>query len=83
MRYRWAVLAAGTAAQTGAAVFGVGLPVIAPTLQTQYGLIAEMSLAITSEATAHDILASIHPHPTLSEVMFEATAVALGEAVHI
>jgi dihydrolipoamide dehydrogenase len=46
-------------------------------------LIAEMSLAITSEATAHDVLASIHPHPTLSEVMFEATAVALGEAVHI
>ena len=46
-------------------------------------LIAEISLAITSEATAHDIMASIHPHPTLSEVMFEATANALGEAVHI
>jgi dihydrolipoamide dehydrogenase len=46
-------------------------------------LIAEMSLAITSEATAHDVLASIHPHPTLSEVMYEATANALGEAVHI
>jgi dihydrolipoamide dehydrogenase len=46
-------------------------------------LIAEMSLAINSEATAHDILASIHPHPTLSEVMYEATAAALGEAVHI
>jgi dihydrolipoamide dehydrogenase len=46
-------------------------------------LIAEMSLAMTSEATAHDILASVHPHPTLSEAMLEATAVALGEAVHI
>jgi dihydrolipoamide dehydrogenase len=46
-------------------------------------LIAEISLGMTSEATAHDILASIHPHPTLSEVMLEATAVALGEAVHI
>jgi dihydrolipoamide dehydrogenase len=46
-------------------------------------LIAEMSVAITSEATAHDVLASIHPHPTLSEVMYEATANALGEAVHI
>jgi dihydrolipoamide dehydrogenase len=46
-------------------------------------LIAEMSLAMTSEATAHDVLASIHPHPTLSEVMYEATANALGEAVHI
>jgi sugar phosphate permease len=38
VQYRWAVLAAGTAAQTGAAVFGVGLPVIAPTLQSAYGL---------------------------------------------
>jgi dihydrolipoamide dehydrogenase len=46
-------------------------------------LIAEISLAMTSEATAHDILASIHPHPTLSEAMLEATAAALGEAVHI
>jgi dihydrolipoamide dehydrogenase len=46
-------------------------------------LIAEMSLAITSEATAHDVLAAIHPHPTLSEVMYEATAAALGEVVHI
>ncbi|MEA2697334.1 MAG: dihydrolipoamide dehydrogenase [Myxococcales bacterium] len=46
-------------------------------------LIAEMSLAMTSEATAHDILAAVHPHPTLSEAMFEATAAALGEAVHI
>ncbi|HZL20275.1 MAG TPA: dihydrolipoyl dehydrogenase, partial [Polyangia bacterium] len=45
-------------------------------------LIAEMSLAITSEATAHDVLAAIHPHPTLSEVMYEATAAALGEVVH-
>jgi dihydrolipoamide dehydrogenase len=46
-------------------------------------LIAEMSLAMTSEATAHDVLATVHPHPTLSEVMYEATAQALGEAVHI
>ncbi len=45
-------------------------------------LIAEISLAMTSEATAHDILASIHPHPTLSEAVMEATAAALGEAVH-
>jgi dihydrolipoamide dehydrogenase len=46
-------------------------------------LMAEMSLAISSEATAESILASIHPHPTLSEVMYEATAAALGEAIHI
>jgi dihydrolipoamide dehydrogenase len=46
-------------------------------------LIAEISVAMTSEATAHDILAAVHPHPTLSEAMLEATAAALGEAVHI
>ena len=46
-------------------------------------LIAEMSLAMTSEATAHDVLAAVHPHPTLSEVMYEATAAALGEVVHM
>jgi len=46
-------------------------------------LIAEMSLAITSEATAHDVLSAIHPHPTLSEAMLEATAEALGEGFHL
>jgi dihydrolipoamide dehydrogenase len=46
-------------------------------------LIAEISLAMTSEATVHDILAAVHPHPTLSEAIFEAAANALGEAVHI
>jgi len=46
-------------------------------------LIAETSVAMTSEATAHDVLAAVHPHPTLSEVMYEATAAALGEVVHI
>jgi dihydrolipoamide dehydrogenase len=38
---------------------------------------------MTSEATVHDILAAVHPHPTLSEAIFEAAANALGEAVHI
>lgn len=46
-------------------------------------LVAEMSLAINSEAGAHDVLAAVHPHPTLSEAMMEATAAALGESVHI
>ena len=46
-------------------------------------LIAEISLAITSEATAHDIMNAIHPHPTLSEVTLEAFAEALGEGFHL
>src|SRR5262249_7217537 len=37
-RYRWAILAAGTAAQTGYSVRGIGLPVLVPTLRAEYGL---------------------------------------------
>jgi sugar phosphate permease len=37
-RYRWAVLAAGTAAQTSGATIGIGLPSIAPALREEYGL---------------------------------------------
>ena len=38
MRYRWAVLAAGTAAATSSAVFGIGLPVIVPQLREEFDL---------------------------------------------
>jgi sugar phosphate permease len=38
VRYRWAVLAAGTVASTSAAAFGIGLPVIVPQLREEYGL---------------------------------------------
>jgi sugar phosphate permease len=39
VRYRWAVLAGGTAAAAGAAVaFVTGLPVLAPTLRDSFGL---------------------------------------------
>ena len=31
----------------------------------------------------HEVLKTIHPHPTLSEAIMEATADALGEAIHI
>jgi dihydrolipoamide dehydrogenase len=46
-------------------------------------LIAEMSLAMTSEATAHDVLSAVHPHPTLSEAVLEAFAEAMGEGFHL
>lgn len=38
MRYRWAVLAAGTVATATSAAFGIGLPVIVPTLRAEYDL---------------------------------------------
>jgi dihydrolipoamide dehydrogenase len=46
-------------------------------------LIAEMSLAITMEATHEEIEATIHAHPTLSEAIHEATGQAFGHAIHI
>src|SRR3954470_13871324 len=46
-------------------------------------LIAEVSVARKLETTAHEILTAIHPHPTMSEALKEATAVAYGEATDI
>jgi len=46
-------------------------------------MIAEVSVARKLETTAHEILNSIHPHPTMSEGLKEATAVAYGEAIDI
>ena len=46
-------------------------------------LIAEVSVARKLETTAHEILNAIHPHPTMSEAVKEATAVAYGEATDI
>ena len=46
-------------------------------------LIAELGLAITLEATIDEIEGTIHAHPTLSEMIHEATAQAEGHAIHI
>ncbi len=46
-------------------------------------LIAEGTLAIEMGATLEDLVATIHPHPTLSEAVQEAAEVAMGSAVHV
>ena len=46
-------------------------------------MIAEAVVARKLETTAHEILNSVHPHPTMSEALKEATAVAYGEATDI
>ena len=46
-------------------------------------MIAEVSVARKLETTAHEILNAIHPHPTISEGIKEATAAAYGEAIDI
>jgi len=45
-------------------------------------LIAEAVVAIEMGATAADMAASIHPHPTLSETLMEAADVFYGRSVH-
>ncbi len=46
-------------------------------------LIAELGLAITLEATLDEIQATIHAHPTLSEMVGEAALAAKGIPIHI
>jgi len=46
-------------------------------------LIAEVTLAMKLEATAEEIEATIHAHPTLAEAVHEATSDAYGKAIHI
>lgn len=46
-------------------------------------LIAELGLAITMEATTDEIDATIHAHPTLSEMVHEASELASGHAIHL
>ncbi len=46
-------------------------------------MIAEVVVARKLETTGHEILNAVHPHPTMSEAMKEATAMAYGEATDI
>jgi dihydrolipoamide dehydrogenase len=46
-------------------------------------LIAEASAAMELETTYHEIIEAIHPHPTLSEAVMEATRAAIGEPINI
>ena len=46
-------------------------------------MVAEAVAARKLETTGHDILKTIHPHPTLSEAVMEATAAAYDEVIHL
>ena len=46
-------------------------------------MIAELVAARKLETTGHEILKAIHPHPTMSEAVMEATAAAYGEVIHL
>lgn len=46
-------------------------------------LLAEISLAMTLEATTDEIHQAIHAHPTLTEIIAEASEAAHNSAIHI
>lgn len=46
-------------------------------------MIAEIVVARKLETTGHEIIKSIHPHPTMSEAIMEAAAAAYGEVIHL
>lgn len=46
-------------------------------------MIAEVVAARKLETTGHEIIKSVHPHPTMSEAVMEAVAAAYGEVIHI
>ncbi|MDX5447272.1 MAG: dihydrolipoyl dehydrogenase [Bacteroidota bacterium] len=46
-------------------------------------MIAEAVVARKLETTGHEILKAVHPHPTMSEAVMEATADAYGEVIHL
>ncbi len=46
-------------------------------------MIAELVLARKKGVTGHDLITTIHPHPTMSEAVMEAAANAYGEAIHL
>jgi len=46
-------------------------------------MIAEAVTARKLETTGHEILKAVHPHPTMSEAVMEATAAAYDEVIHL
>jgi dihydrolipoamide dehydrogenase len=57
----------------------VGVHIVGPQASE---LIAEATLAMRLEATAEDVVATIHAHPTLAETLREAALSAVGRPIH-
>lgn len=46
-------------------------------------LIAEIVTARALETTGHEVIKAVHPHPTMSEAIMEASAAAYDEVIHL
>lgn len=58
----------------------IGVHIMAPSATE---MITEASLAINLEATAEELVHTIHPHPTLAEMMMEAAHGIIDKPIHI
>jgi dihydrolipoamide dehydrogenase len=58
----------------------LGVHIVGPEAST---MISEAALSLEMAAFLEDISLTIHPHPTLGEALMEASAAALGHAIHI
>ncbi|MFO0756569.1 MAG: dihydrolipoyl dehydrogenase [Byssovorax sp.] len=58
----------------------LGVHIVGPEAST---MISEGALALEMAAYLDDLSLTIHPHPTLGEALMEASAHALGHAIHI
>ena len=58
----------------------LGVHIVAPHASE---LIAEGALAVEMGATLEDLALTIHPHPTLSEMLGEGAAIGAGRPLHV
>jgi dihydrolipoamide dehydrogenase len=58
----------------------LGVSILAPQADV---LIAEAAVAVELGLTAEQLGRVVHPHPTMSELLFEASQAVLGSAIHI
>lgn len=58
----------------------LGIHIVGPEAST---MISEGALALEMAAFLEDLAATVHPHPTLGEALMEASAHALGTAIHV
>ena len=46
-------------------------------------MVAELVALRKLETTGHELIKTVHPHPTLSEAVMEAAAAAYDEVIHL
>ena len=46
-------------------------------------MIADLATARKLHAKSHDLMKTIHPHPTMSEAIMEAAEAANNECIHL